>query len=78
LQDIRRLTDDLEARIGAEAVTAMGETAASRISAVVLGVRPFLNVVDDEDSAEGREIFLIVCLWCLGDGLETLPARFEG
>lgn len=68
---MRRLTDRLEAGIGERAVAALGEDAASRIGASILGVRTFLDLPDLTETEDVRNTFLLVCLWSIGDGLRS-------
>ena len=64
------LTDTLVDEINRKEVGRLGTEVASRIGAIVLAIRTF----DHELALEKEEIvevFLVVCLWCLGDALKS-------
>jgi MFS family permease len=70
-ESVRELIDGLETRIGGETVEALGEETASRIGAVILAVKTFLGIDGWEGAEDISQVFLITCLWCLGDALES-------
>jgi MFS family permease len=69
LMQAKSFSDYLEHNVDEKSVTALGDTAASRIGATVLAMRTFLNMPASEDANDVRMIFIAVCLWCLGDAL---------
>lgn len=52
-----------------EEIETIGPVAASRIGATVLVVRTFVVVDLEREPKENQEVFLAVCIWCLGDAL---------
>jgi len=48
-----------------------GQTA-SRVAAVVLAINTYCRRAEGEESPETRDVFLVVCLWCLGHALEEV------
>ncbi len=68
---MRTLTSDLETGIDESTVASLGTQVASRIGGCVLAVRIFLESVSDQEPEEIREIYLIACLWCIGNALES-------
>jgi hypothetical protein len=71
-ETISKLADDLQSQVGEEAVSALGNEAASRLGAAVLAIRTFSNRDQKEDPAGARDIFYVVCLWCLGDAFDSV------
>ena len=67
---IRKLVESLEMHIDEKAVDALGNDAAYRIGAVVLAIRTFLDLVEVEAFEGAHTVFLIVCIWCIGDVLK--------
>ena len=67
---IRKLVKSLEMHTDEKAVDALGSAAASRIGAVVLAIGTFLDEVQIEASEGAHTVFLIVCIWCIGDALK--------
>ena len=64
------LTDTLVDEMYRKEVEAMGQDVASRIGATVLAIRTFQNG-ENQDNQDLVEVFLVVCLWCIGDALRT-------
>ena len=68
---VRKLSESLEKHIDEDAVDALGSAAASRIGAVVLAIRTFLDEVEIEASEGAHTVFLVVCIWCIGNALSA-------
>lgn len=64
------LTDTLVEEMNRKEVDALGQDVARRIGAIILAIRTFGHECDVEKE-EIVEVFLVVCLWCLGDALKT-------
>ena len=69
---IARLADGLQSQVDEDTVSALGSGAASQIGATVLAIRTFSNRDQKSDPAGSRDIFFVVCLWCLGDAFESV------
>ena len=63
------LAETLLDEMNRKEVRSLDPEAAERISAVVLAIRTFVNDTDVKRE-EVVEVFLTVCLWCLGDSLK--------
>lgn len=61
--------DYLEHNVDAQDIEALGPLVASRIGASALAIRTYLQDLEAEESAEIRMLFLVVCLWCIGDAI---------
>ena len=62
------LTDTLVDEINRAEVEALGRDVAERIGATVLAVRTFAGL-ESVKREEVIEVFLVVCLWCIGNAL---------
>ncbi|MDA0746189.1 MAG: MFS transporter [bacterium] len=70
-QNVLHLVEFLQDNIGADTVNVLGVEVASRIGATVLAVRTFLEKLEPGKSTDIQDVYLIVCLWCIGDALES-------
>ncbi len=64
------LTDTLLDEMNRKEVGKLGTEVAPRIGAIVLAIRTFDHELAVEKD-EIFEVFLVVCLWCLGDALKS-------
>lgn len=71
VQLVEDFEDYLEHNVDARAIDVLGVEAASRVGASALAIRTYLQDPEPLESAEIRTLFLIVCLWCIGDAVES-------
>jgi hypothetical protein len=71
VQLVEKFEDYLEHNVDAIAIAALGSDAASRVGASALAIRTYLQDPEPLESSEIRMLFLIVCLWCIGDAIES-------
>jgi len=68
---IRQLLGDLQAGTREGEPMAVHDPAVSRIAPVVLAINTYLEGAERGESPEIRDVFLVVCLWCLAKVLEA-------